>query len=124
MPVQVPPGRNWMNAKQMAATGLALVATAVPATALAAEQAATPPAKTATPIGKVHSSGATATLKVKYSCKTGTALWVSLKQSKSGKKDKALKGEGSSKAAHSWLQSHAGKVTCDGKKHTATFTVD
>jgi hypothetical protein len=109
-----------MISKRMTATALALVATAAPATALAA----TAPAKTATPLGKVTSKGSTATLRVRYSCKTGTTLWISLKQSKSGKKDPALKGEGSSKAAHSWLQSHANKVTCDGNKHTATFTVD
>src|SRR4051794_28698073 len=115
-----------MNHKRTTLALAAALAVAVtPVAAVAQEQAPTPPAKTAKPLGKVKRvNRKSATLKVKYSCKTGTALWVSLKQSKSGKKDKALKGEGSSKAAHSWLQSHAGKVTCDGKKHTATFTVD
>jgi hypothetical protein len=111
-----------MNHRHMTATALALVAAAVPATALAATQP--PPAKTATPLGKVHSAGATATLRVRYSCKTGDTLWISLKQSKSGKKDPALKKEGSSKAAHSWLQSHRNKVVCDGKKHSKKFSVD
>ena len=78
-----------------------------------------------TAIGKVHrTSETTAELKVRYSCKSGSTLWISLKQSKSGKKDKRLKKEGSSKVAHTWLQSHRNTVTCDGKKHTKKFTVD
>jgi hypothetical protein len=112
-----------MNHKLKTAAALAALASAsVPATALAA---APQPAKTATPIGKVQrTSKSTAELKVRYSCKSGTTLWISLKQSKSGAKDKRLKKEGSSAVAHTWLQSHRNTVKCDGKKHTKKFAVD
>jgi hypothetical protein len=39
-------------------------------------------------------------------------------------KDKALKEEGSSEVAATWLQSHRNKFTCDGKSRTAKFTID
>ena len=112
-----------MNHKLKTAAAVAALALGVaPATAPAA---APKPAKTAKAIGKVHrTSKSTAELKVRYSCKSGTTLWISLKQSKSGKKDNRLKKEGSSKHAHTWLQSHRNTVTCDGKSHTKTFTVD
>jgi hypothetical protein len=111
--------------RTIAVVGAACALAATPVVATAAEQAATPPAKTAHAVGKVsRDSKKTASLKVKYSCKTGSTLWISLKQSKSGKKDPALKKEGSSKAAAAWLQSHRNPITCDGKSHTATFKVD
>jgi hypothetical protein len=115
-----------MHHKRSAALGLAALAVAVtPVAAMGQEQQATPPAKTAKPIGKVKRVGKKAAkLKVRYSCKTGSALWISLKQAKAGKKDAALKKEGSSKAAAAWLQSHSNPIVCDGASHTATFTVD
>jgi hypothetical protein len=112
-----------MNGKHVAtALAAALLTAAVPATAGAAQQAK--PAKTAKPLGKVKRDGATGTLRVRYSCKSGSTLWISLKQTKSGKKDPALKKEGSSKAAHTWVQSHRNPIKCDGQKHTAKFSVD
>ena len=106
-------------------TAAALAALATAAAPVAATAAAPKPAKTAEAVGKVQrTSKDAATLKVRYSCKSGTTLWISLKQSKSGKKDARLKKEGSSKVAHTWLQSHRNTVTCDGKNHTKTFTVD
>jgi hypothetical protein len=111
-----------MSHKLKTAAALAALANAA---APVAATAATKPAKTAEAVGKVQrTSKSTATLKVRYSCKSGTTLWISLKQTKSGKKDARLKKEGSSKFAHTWLQSHRNTVTCDGKKHTKTFTVD
>ena len=113
-----------MSRKLKTAAAVAVLATAAaPVAATAA--ATTKPAKTAKAVGKVHrTSKSTADLKVRYSCKSGTTLWISLKQTKSGKKSARLKKEGSSKFAHTWLQSHRNTVTCDGKKHTKTFTVD
>src|SRR4051812_10634866 len=118
--------RNQMNHRSKMATALVVGAALVPATALAAGQAATPPAKTAKPLGsaQIAKKGSKATLRVRYSCKTGDTLWISLKQSKSGKKDPALKKEGSSQASAAWLDSHRNKITCDGKKYTKKFTVD
>jgi hypothetical protein len=114
--------RNMNHKLKTAAVVAALAMAAAPAGAPAA---APKPAKTATAVGKVQrTSKSTAELKVRYSCKSGTTLWISLKQSKSGKKDKRLKKEGSSKVAHTWLQSHRNTVTCDGKNHTKKFTVD
>jgi curli biogenesis system outer membrane secretion channel CsgG len=114
-----------MNHKRQTAAVVAALATAAAPAAATAAAAPPKPAKTAKAIGKVHrTSKSEAELKVRYSCKSGTTLWISLKQSKSGKKDKRLKKEGSSKVAHTWLQSHRNSVTCDGKTHTKTFTVD
>jgi hypothetical protein len=116
-----------MNHKRtMAALAAAVAVGVAPVAALAQEeQQGPPPATTAKPLGKVKRvSKKAATLKVRYSCDTGSVLWISLKQSKSGKKDKALKGEGSSKKAATWLQSHRNPIKCDGESHTAKFTVD
>jgi hypothetical protein len=112
--------------RTMLALGTACALAVTPVVAMAQEQGSTtPPAKTAKPLGKVkRTSKKAATLKVRYSCKTGSVLWISLKQAKSAKKDKALKAESSSKVAAAWLQSHRNPITCDGAKHTATFTVD
>jgi hypothetical protein len=115
-----------MNNKQTIGAVVAGCALAVaPVAAFAQEQGGPPPAKTAKPLGSVKRvSKKAATLKVKYSCKTGSVLWISLKQAKGGKKNKALKAEGSSKVSAAWLQSHRNKITCDGKSHTKKFKVD
>jgi hypothetical protein len=113
--------------RTIAAVAGALALAATPVAAIAQEQGeqTTPPAKTAKAIGKAERHGKkSATLKVKYSCESGSTLWISLKQMKSAKKDDALKKEGSSAAAAAWLQSHRNKIACDGKERTRTFTVD
>jgi hypothetical protein len=53
-------------------------------------------------------------------------LWVSVKQSQSGKKDKAIEAEGSGggQVAKRWADSHRNPVVCDGKTRTSRFTVD
>ena len=115
------------NTRTIAAVAGALTLAVAPVAAIAQEQGAptTPPAKTAKAVSDVTRHGKkSATLKVKYSCKTGSTLWISLKQMKSGKKDNALKKEGSSAAAAAWLESHRNKITCDGTKRTTKFTVD
>lgn len=110
---------------KFALAGAALAVAVTPVAAIAAEEAPAPPAKTAEPLGHVKRDGKkSATLKVRYSCKSGDTLWISLKQTNDGKKSKALKAEGSSKVAAAWLQSHRNPIKCDGKKHTKTFTVD
>jgi hypothetical protein len=73
---------------------------------------------------KTQAGGKKATLKATYRCSEGEALWVSAKQTADGEKDKALKDEGSSEVAATWLQSHRNKFTCDGKSRTAKFTID
>ena len=107
---------------KLTAAGAALAVAVTPVASLAA---AAPPAKTAKPIGSVtRHSTTSATLKVKYSCKVGTTLWISIKQAKHGKKDSKLGKQGSSKTAVAWFQSHRNTIKCDGKKHTKTFTMD
>ena len=116
-----------MRFKTLPTLAIALTVAAVPAAAQAQDHPeGPPPADTATFIGKIKRDGADkATLKVRYTCDTGQTLWVSAKQSKHRKKkDAALTKEGSSQVAAAWLQSHANPVTCDGAKHTATFTID
>ena len=93
------------------AVGVALAIVAVPAVVQA--QNADPNAK-ATYLGKIKVQGKAATLRVRYRCASGEALWVSAKQVKSRQKDPALKKEGSSKVAVAWWQSHRNKFTCDG----------
>lgn len=53
-------------------------------------------------------------------------LWVSVKQSESGRKDPAISTEGSggSGVARRWSDSHRNPVVCDGKTRTSRFTVD
>jgi hypothetical protein len=107
----------------LAATMAALVLALVPVAALA--QNADPNAK-ATFVShiKIAKSKKKATLHVRYRCASGEALWVSAKELKSGDKDKALKKEGSSKVADGWWQSHRNKFVCNGKFHSAKFTID
>src|SRR4051794_25729402 len=96
--VTLPKGpRNMQHKRTITSVGAALALAVTPVAALAAEQGA-PPAKTATPLGSVSVAKKSATLKVRYSCKSGSTLWISLKQTKSGKKSAKLKKEGSSKA--------------------------
>ncbi|HEX8123264.1 MAG TPA: hypothetical protein VF549_18570 [Solirubrobacteraceae bacterium] len=100
----------------------AVAATAVPMAAQAQEQ--TDPNAKATFLGSIKPKGEKATLRVRYNCAEGETLWISAKQMKNGKKSAKLKAEGSSKVAAAWWQSHRNPVTCDGAKHTATFTID
>jgi hypothetical protein len=65
-----------------------------------------------------------ATLRVRYQCATGEHIWVSAKQTATGKKDKALKQEGSSQLAAAWWQSHRDYFRCDGGTHTSIFYID
>jgi hypothetical protein len=75
-------------------------------------------------VGPIKVNGKKATLRVKYTCSEGDALWVSAKETKTGDRDKKLKKEGSSEIAAAWWQSHRNQFVCDGKSHTGTFTID
>jgi hypothetical protein len=111
-----------MKVPHALAAGAAVLAVAVaPAAVLA--QNADPHAK-AHFIGAIKVDGKKAKLKVRYNCASGEALWVSAKQLRSTKKDAKLKKEGSSKAAAAWWQSHRNKFVCNGKSHTAKFSID
>jgi hypothetical protein len=99
---------------------VAVVAIGVP-TALAA--GADPNAR-ATFLGPIHVSGKKATLKVRYQCGSGEALWVSAKETKSGVSAAKLQKEGSSKTAAAWWESHRNRFVCNGKSHTGTFSID
>jgi hypothetical protein len=107
-----------------AAAIAAAVAIAPAASAQEGPPGQTDPNARAQFIGAIKSSGKTATLKARYRCAEGEALWVSAKQSKSGRKFALLAKEGSSKVASGWLQSHRNKFVCNGSYHTATFKLD
>jgi hypothetical protein len=109
--------------KHLLASMVVAVAMAIGPAAAHGQENADPNAK-AVFVGKIKSSGGTATLKVRYRCNAGDALWVSAKQTKSGKKSPALTKEGSSEVAHTWLQSHRNPFTCDSTFRTGTFTID
>jgi hypothetical protein len=65
------------------------------------------------------------TVQVQYRCTGGAStLWVSVKQTADRTADPRLAHEGSSQISAAWSQSHRNPVTCDGKLHTGTFTVD
>jgi hypothetical protein len=77
-------------------------------------------------IGPVHVRGDVAQVHARYSCDVGTHIWVSVKQSASREIDPEVSAEGSGfgGTAAAWWQSHRGSFTCDGKRHTAWYTVD
>jgi hypothetical protein len=104
------------------ALAVGLTIAAVPAVA-GAQQGSDPHAR-AVFLGKIERTGSTATLKVRYRCATGEALWVSAKQVASRRRDPALKKEGSSKVAAAWWQSHRNPFVCNGAFHTARVTID
>ena len=107
------------HALPVAAVALATTAVTTSATA----QNADPNAK-ATFVSSIKAGAKKATLRVRYRCAEGEALWVSAKQVKSGKRDKRLTKEGSSKVAKAWWQSHRNPFVCNGSSHTARFTID
>jgi hypothetical protein len=69
------------------AVGLTIAAVPAPA---GAQQGSDPHAR-AVFLGKIERLGSKATLKVRYRCATGQALWVSAKQVASRRRDPALK---------------------------------
>jgi hypothetical protein len=95
-------------------------AAALPASALAA------PKPSAEILGTVVAApgGETATVTARYTCYEPTHLWVSAKQMADGQRDPALLAEGSSEYADSWLQQHPETLTCDGRNHVQSFTID
>ena len=96
--------------------GLAMLAAATPANAQDVGKARI--------LSSIKVQGAQATLKVRYQCATGTHIWVSAKQTASGKKDRALAKEGSSAVAAAWWQSHRDYFRCDGKTNSSVFYID
>jgi hypothetical protein len=106
----------------VAATVAALTVGALPGAAGAQEPI--DPNAEATFLGSIDARPASAKLRVRYTCAAGEGLWVSAKQSRSGRRDRRLTREGSSEVAASWLQSHRNRFVCDGTSHTATFTID
>ena len=98
-----------------------LAVTALPAAAQAQENA-DPNAKASFTV--IKAGFKKATLKVTYNCNAGDALWVSAKQSRTGRKRRSLTREGASRIARAWWQSHRNPFTCDSAEHTATFTID
>jgi hypothetical protein len=104
--------------------GLAVAATVAAIAPIVAQAEGSDPNGKATFMGMIQSGGKTATLKVRYQCASGEALWVSAKQTKSGVSATKLMKEGSSKASAGWLESHRNKFVCNGKPHTDTFAID
>jgi hypothetical protein len=105
---------------------LSVVAVLAAAVALpAGASASTPKAPWAKIRGPIVASadGSSATVRVSYRCNTGNHLWVSVKESGTGRKDWRLRDEGSSALAATWLYSHADPFTCDGTKRTELFQV-
>ena len=115
--------------KRITALAIALEAIAVVAAPVATLAAKTDPEQsdpnaTATFHGKIKVGRTKATLKVTYTCNAGSVLWISAKEVSSGKADRALEKESSSKISSAWWQSHRNPVTCDSQPHTATFSMD
>ena len=62
----------------------------------------------------------------RYICEGGDGahVWASVKQAGSTLPEQFLTEEGSGAASAAWSHSHANTVTCDGKWHVATLTVN
>jgi hypothetical protein len=105
-------------------TCLAAVAVIVAMLPIVAQAEGSDPNGKATFIGAISTAGKKATLRARYQCASGEALWVSAKQTKSGVAATKLMKEGSSKVATGWLESHRNKFVCNGKPHTGTFSID
>lgn len=62
----------------------------------------------------------------RYICEGGDGahVWVSAKQAASGLPEQWLTEEGSGGLSAAWSHSHANTVTCDGKWHVDTFTIN
>jgi len=108
-----------------------LAALAATALIVAAPASAKQPAESFTfgdadVIGPVHIRGDVAQVHARYSCSVGNHIWVSVKQNDDATVDPDVSAEGAGfgGAATAWWQSHRGSFTCDGKRHTAWFTVD
>ena len=54
----------------------------------------------------------------------GAHVWVSVKQAESALPEQWLTEEGSGGTSAAWSHSHANTVTCDGRWHVATLTVN
>lgn len=65
----------------------------------------------------------TATVSATYVCPEGFHLWISAKQSSTGRYDARLQGEGSSALSAAWQESHPTNFTCDGVRRTQSFTI-
>ena len=62
----------------------------------------------------------------RYICEGGDGahVWVSAKQAESTLPEQWLVEEGSGANSAAWSHSHANTVTCDGKWHVDTFTIN
>ncbi|MGY1727088.1 hypothetical protein ACI79J_08935 [Geodermatophilus sp. SYSU D01062] len=106
--------------------GTALAATSV--LALAAPAAAAPkPVYEADVVGVVRvdpTDPTVAEIQVRYRCAEDANLWISVKQTADRSADPRLAQEGSSAISAAWSDSHREPVSCDGRVHLGTFTVD
>src|SRR3954452_21187648 len=105
-------------------TGFAIAAMLTAVVPLVAQAQGSDPNGKATFVAKIRTSGNKATLRVSYRCARGNGLWVSAKQTASGRSATRLMKEGSSRGSTAWLQSHRNRFACDGKMRTGTFTID
>ena len=106
--------------------GTALAATSV-LTLAGPASAAPKPAYEADVVGVVRIDPADPTaarIQVRYRCAEDAGLWISVKQTADRSADPRLAQEGSSAISAAWSDSHRNPVTCDGRVHLGTFTVD
>jgi hypothetical protein len=115
-----------MRRRHLVVGAVVTLATAALPVVAVAQQSGSDPTARAHFKGKIEASehGTQAELRVRYRCSVGDTLWISAKQTASGKKDRALEQEGSSQIAAAWLQSHRNPIICDGRRHTYEFQLD
>lgn len=102
-----------------------IVALAMAATPMAAQAQNADPNAKAEFLGSIKRvTKKSAKLRVRYNCASGQALWVSAKQTRSGKRGKRVAAEGGSKYSAAWLQSHRNPFVCNGAPQTATVSID
>ncbi len=115
-----------MNVKRRALAFAAAVSVLLPLavlTAAGSASAADPFANASVRNYIVRNDDGTASVRATYICPEGFHLWVSAKQSSTGRYDGRLEEEGSSQVAGAWFESHPTDFTCDGTRHTQTFTI-
>lgn len=101
-----------------------ILAVAVPAV-VQAEDFSVPGAKASfESVLTKRANGNEGRLLVRYRCKAGDGVWVSAKQTASGRRDNALMREGSSEVAATWLDSHRNAFVCDGTSRKVAFKID
>lgn len=122
-------GRSWMKRRILIVAALATAAVAFSTGFAIAAPAGKLDAQVIGGVRIDADNPTTATVMARYICEGGDGahVWVSVKQAATARPEQWLTEEGSGERASeegAWSHSHRNSVTCDGKWHVGSFTVD